>query len=133
MSKKLFSTAIVLLFVFSILSCGEKKLVLKDIPESKLERTYIVHMNERLEIKLASNPSTGFSWYIGSKIKPAILKEIGRTFLKDERDEDLVGAGGYDLFFFEPKKEGVLFLSFIYKREDGSAEKEKFFKIIVEK
>ena len=131
MNKILFIPLIAFLAVFMIQSCDSQKTVLKDVPEDKLDGSYTVSMNDTLTLKLASNPSTGFKWNMASKLKPAIIKELNVEFVKEEKAMDMVGAGGYELWTFLPKKEGILFLHFKYEREDGKTKKEKYIQVVV--
>ncbi|MCF6365118.1 MAG: protease inhibitor I42 family protein [Bacteroidales bacterium] len=131
MTKKLIIPVIVLIVLFAMQSCDSQKVVLKDVPESKLDNTYTVNLNDTLKIKLSSNPSTGYKWKIASKIKPGIIKEISNEFVKEEKTMNMVGGGGYDLWTFSTKKTGILFLHFKYEREDGKIKNEKYIKIEV--
>jgi len=133
MNKFLFISIISVLSILMVQSCDSKKTVLDNVPEDKLDNTYTVNLNETLEIKLVSNPTTGFSWEIASKIKPRIIKEIDKKYVSNDNSSNMVGEGGYEIYTFSPKKEGVLFMNFKYQRKDGKMDKEKFFKIIVKK
>ena len=133
MNKFFFISIISFLSVLMVQSCDSQKTVLDNVPEDKLEKTYTVSLSDTLEIKLASNPTTGFSWNLTSKIKPRIVKELGNKYVEDNKSMSIMGMGGIDTWSFLPKKEGILFMNFKYTREDGKMDKEKFFKIIVKK
>ena len=133
MNKILFIPLIAFFALFLIQSCDSQKTVLKDVPEDKLDGSYTVSMNDTLTLKLHSNPSTGFKWNLASKIKPVIIKELDKKFIKEEKTMDMIGGGGYDLWTFLPKKEGILFLYLKYEREDGKTKKEKYIQVIVKK
>lgn len=130
MKNLLFSFTLAFMGLFLIQSCNSQKYVLKDVPADKLEKIYTIKKNEILTIEIASNPTTGFTWQIANKIKPNIIEEFSKEFIKKENTE-MVGAGGYDNFKFIPQKAGEVFLHFKYSREDGTFDKEKFFKVIV--
>ena len=131
MKRILFIPLIAFLAAFTIQSCDSQKTVLKDVPEDKLDGSYTVSMNDTLTLKFPANPSTGFKWNIASKIKPVIIKELNNEFVKEEKTMDMVGAGGYEIWTFLPKKTGNLFLHFKYEREDGKTKKEKYIQIVV--
>ena len=130
MKKFVIILTITVFGMYLIQSCDAQKEVLKNVPEDKLEKTYTVTETDTLIIKLVSNPTTGFKWYLTNKIKPKVIVEYNREYVKDDRTMDMVGAGGYDIWRFLPNKKGETYLHFIYQREDGKTEKEKFFKII---
>jgi inhibitor of cysteine peptidase len=130
--KNLTTTLTFFLIALLILSsCDSKKPVIKDLPEDKIETTYNVKLPDLLTIELASNPSTGYKWVLSNKIKPAVVAEKDRKFVKDETTIDLVGAGGKDIWTFTSEKPGETYLYFVYKRDDGKVDKEKYFKVIV--
>ncbi len=116
--------------LFALQSCDSKKTVLKDVPEDKLDKSYTVKLNEKLVIKLAANPTTGFKWSLESKIKPKIIKEIKKEYIKD-MTMGIIGSGGHEEWTFETKKAGVLFMHFKYLKESGETDKEKYLKITV--
>lgn len=131
MKKKLIS---ILGFIFALYlfqSCDSQKTVIKNVPADKLNHTFTIGMNDTLKIELKSNPTTGFVWSIDNKIKPKIIKEFSREFIKNNKTMDMVGAGGFDVWKFLSVKTGDVFLHFIYAREDGKIEKEKYYKVVV--
>ncbi len=128
--------SITLLFVFFGLylfqSCDSQKTVIKNVPSDKLNNTYTIGMNDTLTIELKSNPTTGYVWSIDNKIKPKVIQELNHEFVKNNKTTDMVGAGGFDHWKFLPLKTGEVYLHFIYMREDGKINKEKYYKVAVE-
>ena len=128
--------SITLLFVFFGLylfqSCDSQKTVIKNVPSDKLNNTYTIGMNDTLTIELKSNPTTGYVWSIDNKIKPKVIQELNHEFVKNNKTTDMVGAGGFDYWKFLPLKTGEVYLHFIYMREDGKIDKEKYYKVAVE-
>jgi len=129
--KKYIFLSVLVFGMYLFQACDTKKEVVKDVPADKLENTYSVNMTDTLKIELASNPTTGFKWYLANKIKPKVITEFDREFIKDDRTMDMVGAGGYDTWRFLPAKSGETYLHFVYKREDGKTKGEKYFKIVI--
>lgn len=130
MKNYILGISLVLAAMFLMNSCKSQKYVLKDVPADKLEKIYTISEKDILEIEILSNPTTGYTWNLANKIKPKVIEEFSKEFIKKE-NEEMVGAGGYDVFKFIPKKKGEIFLHFKYQREDGETGKEKFFKVIV--
>lgn len=132
--KKLIIILLITVFgMYLIQSCDTQKEVLKNVPEDKLEKTYTISETDTLTVKLVTNPSTGFKWYLANKIKPKVITEFDRKFVKNDMTMDAVGAGGYDIWRFLPEKKGETYLHFIYKREEGKINQEKYFKIVITK
>ncbi len=120
-----------ILILFLVQSCDSQKQVIDNVPSDKLNKTYTISMTDTLKIELKSNPSTGFVWSIDNKIKPKVIKFISKEFVKNDKTMDMIGAGGFDIFRFNAVKAGEVYLHFIYAREDGKFEKEKYYKVVV--
>lgn len=132
--KKFLSISIfVFITVFALQSCDSQKTVLDNVPNNKLDKTYTVKVGETFEIKMASNPTTGFKWEQTSKIKPRIVKEVDSKYVEDDKSMSIVGRGGTQIFTFLAKKEGILFMQYKYLKEGGKMDKEKYFKIEIKK
>ena len=131
MKKIPVSVLIVFFAMYLFQSCNSQKTVIKDVPADKLNKTFSVSMNDTLKIELKSNPTTGFVWSIDNKIKPKVIKEFSHNYVKNDKTMDMVGAGGFDIWKFLPLKTGEVYLHFIYAREDGKIDKEKFYKVVV--
>lgn len=130
MKNYIISLTIVLIGTLIFSSCKNQKSVVKDVPADKIEKVYTITKKDILTVEILSNPTTGYSWHLSNKIKPNVIEEFSKEFIKKE-NKDMVGAGGYDVFKFVPQKAGEVFLYFKYQREDGKTEKEKYFKVIV--
>lgn len=131
MKKCIIILSITVLGIFLIQSCDTQKEVVKNVPEDKLEKTYTISKTDTLSVKLTTNPTTGFKWYLVNKIKPKVIIEFDREFVKNDMTMDAVGAGGFDIWRFLPEKKGETYLHFSYQREDGKINNEKFLKIVV--
>lgn len=75
-----------------------------------------------LGIELESNPTTGYSWFVTSKVSN-ILKQQGDSQYVESAPR--LGAGGIQLYSFKAINKGKTDLIFEYKRpwEKESAEK----------
>jgi inhibitor of cysteine peptidase len=62
----------------------------------------IVEVGDEFEIRLDSNPTTGYAWQVVAA--PDGVELVAATF--EEPDTDLVGAGGIETFVFVGATEG---------------------------
>jgi inhibitor of cysteine peptidase len=78
-----------------------------------------------LELRLKSNPSTGFMWYIQSKSTP-LLKLVHQS--QTEATEPGMGRPILQIFAFEPRRsgEGGLLLHYVRSWEPPATDEEQF-------
>jgi len=78
-------------------------------------------INDTIEIKLESNPTTGYSWFLSDKVDTAIVSVNEPVFIESEKDKELVGAGGYEIFTIKAIAEGKIDIILNYERpwEEG--------------
>jgi inhibitor of cysteine peptidase len=81
---------------------------------------------DRLQIKLASNPSTGYAWRLLG-VAPAVLKPAGSTYNGTAR---LPGAGGTQTLTFRAIARGTTPLQLLYV-QSGSSNIGKRFRLTV--
>ena len=89
---------------------------------------------DTLAVRLASNPSTGYSWDV-SKGKADVLLERNKVFERGAADSPL-GTGGTDVWMFEAVKEGKQKVTFTYRRpweKGASAAKTVWYSIVVQR
>ena len=80
-----------------------------------------------IDVKLRSNPTTGYDWYI--KEKPDNLTEEGtKEFIQSKLKKGIVGIGGTTIFKFKASKKGTGLLTIVYERkwEKESLNSKKF-------
>ena len=132
--KKVFTISITLILFLTILSsCDSSKKVIKSVEADKIAKTYKMKVGEDLKIELTTNPSTGFTWSLASKIKPKIISFDKKEYKEDDRTMGMVGSGGIETWIFKTLKPGKLFLYMKYQRvNDEKVKNEKYFEIIVE-
>jgi len=80
---------------------------------------------ETLELRLSSNPSTGYMWYIHPK-STALLRLTGQT--QTEATEPGVGRPIVQVFTFQPKRkgDGILLLRYVRSWEKPALGEEQF-------
>jgi len=114
-------------------SCDTSKVLLTEVDSAKIEQTYTVKVGDTLQIVMTSNASTGYKWEDASKIKPKVVRFIDRKYKQDERNANMIGSAGLDVWTYVATKPGELFLWYKYvKHSSEEYEIEKYYKVIVE-
>lgn len=84
--------------------------------------TIIIKKGKKFQIKLSSNPSTGYSWsYTGEAEEVSMLAS---EYVADENPEQIAGKGGNHFFTFKITQKGDYSLFFLNART-GSTEGEQ--------
>ncbi len=68
-----------------------------------------------LELKLDSNPTTGYYWFV-KDIDASNMDQLSDDYRADPAPEGLVGSGGHQLFVFEALATGKSTLKLSYER-----------------
>ncbi len=86
---------------------------------------------DKINIKLESNPTTGYAWVLSENTDETIISMTNSEFIQTEKEEKLVGSGGYEIFTFQAKKNGQTEIILTYKRswEEKELKEESLFKI----
>ena len=69
----------------------------------------------KLNLKLDSNPTTGYYWYL-KDIDASRIDQLSEDYVADPAPEGLVGSGGHQLFVFEALSLGKADLVLSYER-----------------
>jgi inhibitor of cysteine peptidase len=75
-----------------------------------------IDSGERFELRLESNPSTGYLWILDENSPMDLIKFESMTHEPFETTDDVVGAAGMDVFTFKAAKEGAGILRLEYIR-----------------
>lgn len=110
MKKILLIASLLTVFVLGLSACGSSKV---KVGEDANGQTIELSAGQKLEIKLAGNPTTGFNWEV-SEIDDSIIKQSGEAEYKS--DSDLIGSGGMFTYSFEAVQPGTTTLKLIYHR-----------------
>lgn len=96
-------------------------------------KTYTVKTGDTIEIVLAGNPTTGYSWAAGmSDIDAALLQQVGEpAYIQEETDNAVVGAGGTYTFTFKAADKGEALLKLNYARSWESVEPLQTFAVTI--
>lgn len=109
MKKIIFST-LMILSILTIISCSSNANTSSTVaPLGK---------GKQMMLRLESNPSTGFGWQYSllEGDDKGALELVNQNFDSNNKNENLVGAGGYDTYEFKATKKGPQELTFTYMR-----------------
>ena len=109
---------ILLILVLSLSSCMVTGRILT---EKNNGDSLNLKINDTVEIKLESNPTTGYSWFLSDNVDETIVSVTSPEFMESKKDEDLVGAGGYEIFTIKAIAKGKTDIILNYERpwEEG--------------
>jgi inhibitor of cysteine peptidase len=122
MKKLLILVTVAVIATCLMTGCGVKVLAYSD-PEDTIDispdREFIIL------IALESNPTTGYSWE--ASYDETMLELVEETYeLGEYAKQDVVGAGGTELFRFKALESGEVEITMVYKRtweEEGIDQK----------
>lgn len=90
------------LFSISALSLGAEKLPHGSVSYASTDKPLLVSAaHPEFELKLPSNPTTGFSWFLGA-YDHHLIHAVSHKYIAPKKQ--LMGAGGYELWSFKVKK-----------------------------
>jgi inhibitor of cysteine peptidase len=118
-----------LIMVLATSGCSQKDNAnVVEIDESDNKGTINLAVGDELTLTLESNPTTGYSWQLG-ELNSSVLAQQGEVeFISDAAEEEVVGAGGVEIFRFTAEGPGTVILNLEYLRpwEEGVAPIEVF-------
>ncbi len=82
-----------------------------------------------LEIRLPSNPSTGYRWVRMGPLTPNMMRPINHNY--EPPNSDLLGAEGTDVFQWETYGPGLYTINYSYRKSATSNDADKGFKYTV--
>ena len=90
--------------------------------QNQITKELSVKAGDSFTVTLCSNPTTGFQWESAVISDQSVLTETNHQFVGPE-DENLVGAGGKDVWTFQAHKKGTSTISIAYSRPWEGGEK----------
>jgi len=94
--------------------------------------TIHVRPGDTVQIKLRSNPTTGYSWALTDKLDEKVLKPNGNEYKVNDHPEGMVGVGGNDTWTFQALAAGKTEIVLGYARPwEKDKEPAKTFKTTV--
>jgi inhibitor of cysteine peptidase len=91
-----------------------KKSAVQELNEASKGQTIVTPMGKTINVRLKSNRTTGYGWKV-SACDDKVLKAAGEPAYETP-DTQMMGAGGHDVFTFEPVKPGQTVLKLDYVR-----------------
>jgi inhibitor of cysteine peptidase len=118
-------------FVLLAMICPSPKAFAEAKTVTDADKGSEVHLKagDTLEVRLRSNPTTGFMWYVHSKSTPLMkLASQSQTEAKDQSTEPGVGRPIFQIFNFVPRRsgDGVLLLHYVRSWDTPSPDEEQF-------
>jgi inhibitor of cysteine peptidase len=98
----------------------------------------VVHIRavDQLELRLKSNPSTGYMWYVEKESTPLLkLHRQSQTDPPDQSTEPAVGRPIFQVFTFEARRrgDGILRLHYVRSWEKPTPEDERYeIRVVIE-
>lgn len=126
-SRLLSVVLVITLLIILLCSC-------KSIAELTFDdkgKSFELEKGDRINIKLESNPTTGYSWILGGETDTSVVSLFDSKFVQTEKEEELVGTGGYEIFTFKAENSGQTEIILTYQRswEEEELKEEFLFKI----
>ncbi|MDD5622469.1 MAG: protease inhibitor I42 family protein [Actinomycetota bacterium] len=108
-------TAIFILFFNGCSTTG------KALTEKNNGDSLNLKINDTIEIRLESNPTTGYGWFLSDKADSTIVSVTDPEFIEPKKDKELIGAGGYEIFTIKAISKGKTSIILNYERpwEEG--------------
>lgn len=116
--------AVVALLALAGCGDGESKVVLT---EGENGTSVEAGVGDLVEVRLPSNPSTGFGWQV---TLPAGLVQVADPQFVTE--SSLIGAAGVEVFTFEVAAEGEQALHMEYRRSFEEGPAEEVFDVVID-
>jgi inhibitor of cysteine peptidase len=125
-SKKMILISLILLML--VLPLSSCLVAGKTLTEINNGDSLNLKINDTVEIKLESNPTTGYSWFLSDNVDETIVSVTSPEFMESKKDEELVGAGGYEIFNVKAIAKGKTDIILNYERpwEEGVEPLETF-------
>ena len=127
-TKILFTTGLILITVFILLALCQCKTANQFTAEDNGKKIDLKE-NEKITIKLESNPTTGYQWNLSDDINFEIISLVSSKYTQTPGNEDLVGAGGYETFTFKTISSGETSITLTYNRLWEDEEPAETFKL----
>jgi inhibitor of cysteine peptidase len=113
MSRLINLPVALLIAIIFIVACGTTHSLSLRLTDADNDSQITIHPGDILEVALAGNPTTGYSWEVQEGAE-AVLRQKGAPEYKAESER--IGAGGTMAFRFECIAVGAVTVSLLYRR-----------------
>ena len=103
----------VLIFTLLFSSCSA---IEKILTEKNNGDSLNLKINDTVEIRLESNPTTGYSWILSDNVDNTVVSITSPEFIQSKEDKEIVGAGGYEIFTIKAISKGETSIILNYER-----------------
>ncbi len=111
--KKVIFVPLFLLLVLAFTGCSGAG---GTLTEKNNGESLNLEVNDRVNIELKSNPTTGYEWVLSEETGGSIISLTGSGFIQSKKDKELIGAGGFEIFSFKAISNGKTSIILNYKR-----------------
>lgn len=111
--------------IISFIMCHHQSNLIEITLQQK-DKEIKIKIDEKIIIRLPSNPTTGYSWENMTNNEEMVYEYKEQEYSENPDCHGRVGCGGYDLFYLKAKKSGKVKLFFIYKRPFETNIEDKF-------
>src|SRR5574344_162072 len=90
-------------------------------------------VRRNFQIKLESNPTTGYSWDLAKPVDKSYLRLVKNEYKQNRHPSMMVGVGGVETWVFKPLKKGSTTIYLQYRRpwEKEKAVEIKSFTVLI--
>lgn len=75
-----------------------------------------VTVGRKFSIRIAANPTTGYSWQLAKPISETVIIPITNSYRQDHSETQRVGVGGHEVWTFKAIGQGAAEISLTYSR-----------------
>jgi len=126
--KAVFTVLAVLILGLLFAGCSSPKILTEDNNGAGME----LNLDDTVEIKLESNPTTGYSWFLSEETTGSAVSVTGPQYMEPEKEKDVVGEGGYEIFTITAVSRGKAEIILNYERPwEEEEEPIEIFKVTV--
>jgi inhibitor of cysteine peptidase len=116
MGKAKIIVSISLAVLITALALGGCQTADKILTEKNNGDSINLKAGDTVVIRLESNPTTGYSWILDEKTDTSIVSAADSEYVQSVKDEELVGAGGHEIFTFKAASKGKTSIVLNYER-----------------
>ena len=110
--KMAFISLVTLIFSLCFTGCSSGKTITEEYYGGSIK----LDVSDVVEIRLESNPTTGYSWFLEDAVDNNIVLITGPEFIESKEEKDIIGAGGHEIFTVKALSKGKASILLNYKR-----------------